>query len=80
MEPFIDVLLMKFHTSDPELKLFLSGFGRYEAYERYTKWCIGFTNEISEDFFDIKEEAKMLTRETEETYGAYFFESEDIWK
>jgi hypothetical protein len=60
--------------------MFLSGFGRYEAYEKYTRWLIGYVNEISEDFFDIREEAKMLTRETEETYGAYFFEKETMWK
>ena len=80
MEQILDTLLMELHTSDPDIRMFLSSFGRFEAYEKYTRWCIGFMNEISDEFFDIKEEAKMLTRETEETFGAYFFESEDIWK
>lgn len=80
MEPIIETILMELQTSSPKLKMFLSSFGRYEAFKIRLNWRIGTVQEFSDDFFDIKEKARMLTRKTEETYGAYFFEKGNIWK
>lgn len=79
MEPIIDPLLIESHISS-NLIMFLSGFGRFETSEIRLKWKIGTVHEISDEFFDIREESRMLARETEETYGAYFFKRKNIWK
>lgn len=80
MEPIIETILMELQTSSPKLKMFLSSFGRYEAFKIRLNWRIGTVHEFSDDFFDVREETKMLTRETKDTSGAYFFERRTIWK